>query len=74
MMILGHGLFFQPVFLACTYNGTIIALQKKSDITDFPPKFTHKKVNSASKDSWHGIKIQHAKRNKMTKYRLKWKA
>ena len=37
MMVLGRGQIFRPVLLACTYdNDTIIALQKKIDITDFP--------------------------------------
>ena len=50
MMVLG--LIFQSVQLACTYkNDTIIELQKKADITDFPSKFTQKKVDSASKDN-----------------------
>ena len=36
MTVLGRGLIFQPVLLACTYNNdTIITLQKKIDITDF---------------------------------------
>ena len=37
MMVLGRGLIFQPVLLACTYNnGTIITLQKKN--------YTHNKL------------------------------
>ena len=40
---LGHGLVFQPFLLVCTYkNDTIITLQKRIDITDFPSKFTQK--------------------------------
>ena len=69
--VLGRGLIFQPVLLACTYNNTIITLQKEIDITDFPSKFTHTKADSTSKDDLHGIKTEHAKRNKMTKDRLK---
>ena len=45
MTVLGRSLI-----LACTYNnGTIITLQKKIDGTDFPSKFSHKKVDSTSK-------------------------
>ena len=36
MNVLGRGLIFQPVLLACTYNNdTIITLQTKNDFIDF---------------------------------------
>ena len=36
MTVLGRGLIFQPVLLACTYNiDTIITIQKKIDTIDF---------------------------------------
>ena len=75
MTVLGRSLIFQPMLLVCTYSDTIITLQKKKiDTTDFPSKFAHIKVDSTSKDNWHGIKTEHAKRNKMRKDRLKCKA
>ena len=49
-------------------------MTEKIDITDFPSKFTHKKVDSTSKHNWQGIKTEHTKHYKMTKDRLKWKA
>ena len=50
MTVLGHGLIFQPVLLACTCNNdTIITLQKKIDITDFRQNLHTQKVDSTSK-------------------------
>ena len=45
MAVLGRGLIFQPVLIACTYsNDTIIALQKiKSALQIFIKVYTHTK-------------------------------
>ena len=44
MTVLGSGLIFQPVLLACTHNNdTIITLQKKINITDLYQSL-HKKL------------------------------
>ena len=57
--------------LAYTYdNDTMMTLQEKINITDFPAMFTHRKVDRTRKHNWHGIKPEHSKRYKMTKDRL----
>ena len=42
--VLGRGLIFEPVLLACTYNNdTITTLQKKSTLQISIKVYTHKK-------------------------------
>ena len=61
MMVQDRGLIIQPVLLAYTHNNdTMITSQKTIDITDFPSKFTHTKVDSTSKDNWPSIQIEPA--------------
>ena len=69
MTVLGRGLIFQPVLLACRYNNDEIhnnTIEKKSTLLIHIKVYTHKKVESTSKGNWHGIRIEQAKRNKMT--------
>ena len=70
--MIGHGLIFQSVFLAGTYNDTIIIWQKKINITDFHQSLHTLKVDSTSKGNWYGIEIEQSKRNEMTRDRLEW--
>ena len=74
MMVLGCGIIFHPVLLACTHNNdTIITLQKKINIIDFNQSL-HTHVDSTSKGNWHGIRIEQAKHYKVKRDRLKWRA
>ena len=66
MTVLGRGLIFQPVLLACTYtNDTIITLQGINSTLQIFHQSLH------TQKSGHGIKTEHAKRYKMTKVRSK---
>ena len=72
MTVLGRGLIIQTVPLIQWWHHSNIT--EKINIIDFHQSLHTQQVDSASKSNWHGIRIEQAKRYKVTRDRFKRRA